>query len=202
MKHTIPYLYKCTRSYLNQRTGEHTKSASVALQWHKDGDRVQMNKNNPSGSLRDCSVIDGATQHTTHDENFEYCKSIATDLEAYENGDVHQCPECGEKIVFPDGVGDKFKCPHCGEVNDTDDFDQLSIYDYFDDILDIEYLVDSKKEYKACKICVTWGGPSVYIDTESRAVELYWWGQRASYSLLSSTIDAVDEWAEECYNSI
>ncbi len=188
--------------YLNQNTQEVTDVASIAIQWHKAGDRVQVDTLNPSGSLHSSNVIEGATQHTQHDENFEYCKRIATELEAYENGNIYRCPECEEEIELPDGVGDKYKCPHCGEVSDVDDLEQLSLYDYFADILDIEYLVNSSKEYKACKICVAWGGPSIYIDTESRAVELYWWGQRASYSLLSSTVDAIDEWAEEYFNCI
>lgn len=203
MKHTIPYLYKCTRSYLNHRTGEQTKSASLALQWHNNGDRVQMSKNNPSGSLRDSSVIDGAPQARQRDENREHCKSIALDLDKYADGNMYSCPDCGEVIEMPETVGDRFRCPHCHAVNETDDFEQLSLYDYFEgDVLDMDYLVNHQKEYKACKICVAWGGPSIYIDTESRAVELYWWGERASYSLLSSTVEAIDEWAEEYFNCL
>ena len=191
------------RIYTNRRTTEKTDRASIALQWHNNGDSVGVIYNGVDGFVTRYSIISGAKVETEkRDENFEYCKRIATELEAYENGNIYRCPECGEETELPDGVGDKYKCPHCGEVSEVDDLEQLSLYDYFEDILDIEYLVNSEKEYKACKICVTWGGPSVYIDTESRAVELYWWGQRASYSLLSSTVDAIDEWAEEYFNYI
>lgn len=203
MKHTIPYLSRCTRSYLNQRTGEHTKSASVALQWHKNGDRVQMNKANPSGSLRESNVIEGATQPKQRDENRDQCKSISDDLDKYVDGIVHTCPDCQSKIEIPETVGDKFKCPCCGEVHEIEEFEQLGLYDYFDgDVLDIDFTVNYQKEYKAVRICVAWGGPSIYIDTLSGNVELYWWTERASYRLRSDVIDALDEWAEEYFNCI
>jgi hypothetical protein len=47
---------------------------------------------------------------------------------------------------------------------------------------------------------VAYGGPTIYIDTDSGDVELYWWNERARYPLSSSARDAVDEWAEEYWN--
>jgi hypothetical protein len=44
------------------------------------------------------------------------------------------------------------------------------------------------------------GGPNIYVDTASKAVELYWWGDRASYLLLSDTVDAIDECFSELFN--
>lgn len=191
--------------YFNRRTEESTTRASVAMQWYRAGDSVGIAKPDPNGAGIGIkySIIKGAPQTKQRDENLEHCKSIALDLDKYVDGMVHTCPDCGSTIDFPETVGDKFKCPHCGEVHETEDFEQLSLYDYFDgNVLDMDYLVNYQKEYKACKICVAWGGPSIYIDTESRAVELYWWGQRASYSLLSSTAEAIDEWAEEYFNCL
>ena len=134
------------------------------------------------------------------EEGFERCKRIAEELEAYCDGIRYRCPDCGEVVELSEDVGEKFKCPGCGETNDKDDFEQLGIYDYFDDILDIDFIVNRYKEYKACSVCVGFGGPNIFIDTWERAVCLYWGGTQARYSLLSDTIDEIDEWAEELYN--
>lgn len=207
MKHTIPYLSECTRSYLNHRTGEHTKSASVALQWHKNGDRIQMSKNNPSGSLRESNVIEGAKVETERErfdreEGRERCKAIAEEINAYSDGNMYRCPECGEMVEMPETVGDKFKCYHCYEVNDVDDFEQLYISDYLDDILDIDFTVNRYKEYQSCLICIGWGGPNIYIDTEDAYIKLYWGSTREQYPIRYATRDDIDEWAEEYYNCI
>ena len=135
-------------------------------------------------------------------ENENTCESIALELEAYAAGEFYRCPDCGEVLHMADHTGDKYKCPQCGAVNDTDDFEQCSIWDYFNDYLDIDYVVTSSKEYKACRVLVAYGGPNIYIDTMSGYVELYWWSERTRYKMLSHAIDAVDEWAEEMWKCL
>jgi len=51
-----------------------------------------------------------------------------------------------------------------------------SAYDYLSDVLEIQYLVDSNKEYLSARILVSFGGPNIWIDTRSKKVEGYWWG--------------------------
>jgi hypothetical protein len=94
-------------------------------------------------------------------------------------------------------VGDKYRCPHCTAVHDIYDLEQLSIWDYLEDALDFRFVVSSRKEIIAVKILVAFGGPNIWIDTESRSVELYWWTDRASYPLSISVCDTLEEWAEE-----
>ena len=133
-------------------------------------------------------------------ENFEMCKEIARSVEAYANGDMFRCPECGEHTNITKVEENTFKCECCGAVNDIEDIEQLSLYDYFENLLDIDWVLNSDREYKACRILVAFGGPNIYIDTLSGYVELYWWNETAKYKLLSETIDAINEWAEEWWN--
>jgi rubredoxin len=143
------------------------------------------------------------TQAQTDEYNRNHCKEIAETIEAYVNGDVRRCPECGAEHERDwDDVGDRFKCPECGAVASTDDWEMLSIYDYLDDILDITFTVDSRKNYKSASICIAWGGPSIYIETADSYIRLYWWGDRAEYPLSYSASDAIDEWAEDYYNCL
>lgn len=169
-----------------------TDSAAQAMQWHREGLDVIVNG----------ITVHGAKQkgRSAADENRSLCKHIAKEAEAYAAGDVHRCPECGEEIRFPDSVGDKYRCPHCHTVADIGDYEQLSIWDYMIDILDIDFIVSRDREYRSCKICVAWGGPNIFIDTASAYVKLYWWTEYAEYPLSYAARDAIDEWAEEYWN--
>jgi predicted RNA-binding Zn-ribbon protein involved in translation (DUF1610 family) len=145
------------------------------------------------------SIIEGAKVEPKN-ENLNQCISISDELDKYVDGLVYTCPDCNSKIEIPETVGDKFKCPCCKETRDIDEYEQCSLYDYFDgDVLDIDFLVNYQKEYKGVKICVAWGGPSIYISTISGNVELYWWTESEKYRMRSDTINALDEWAEEYF---
>ena len=89
----------------------------------------------------------------------------------------------------------------CGCVTEYEP-EQMGIWDYMEDILDIDYIVNSRREYKACRILVAFGGPNIYINTDSGFVELYWWTDRARYALSRDAINAIDEWAEEYWNCL
>lgn len=148
------------------------------------------------------------TQAETDRENREHCKRIAEDLEAYANGDLYRCPECQEVFQLYDPHGENHwfdeeeneigKCPHCGHTSTNEnDFEPLGLWDYMSDALDFRFLVNSNNEIIATKILVAFGGPNIWIDTETRAVELYWWTDRASYPISRDVAAAIDEWAEE-----
>lgn len=195
------------KHYLNHRTGEDTTSAVCAMKWHRAGDLVQVNifHDEPHKTgLANVVHIPGAPQEqkTRDDENRQTCKRIAQEIEAYADGNVYRCPDCGQEIELPNDVGDKYRCPGCHAVNDVDNLEQLGIYDYMEDILDISFTVSRDREYRNCTILVTWGGPNIYIETGSAYVKLYWWSEYAEYPLSYSARDAIDDWAEEywaCY---
>lgn len=140
-------------------------------------------------------------QEKTDRENREHCRRIAEDVNDYAEGRVHRCPDCGETLTLPDDVGDKYRCPDCGQVNDVNDLEQLGLCDYFEDCLDIEYRVSGRfhDSYRSVCVMVTCGGPNIYIDTATKSVELYWWGDRASYPIHYEAADQIDEWAAEMW---
>lgn len=109
---------------------------------------------------------------TREQENFEYCKRVAQELEQYING----------------------------EVTDEETSEELSLYDYFSDVLDVEYIINSDFSYRAVKVYITLGGPTVWIDTYNSAVELRWANESATYYLSSDIVDEIDNIWEETYN--
>ena len=164
----------------------HRQGKNVVV-WHQNGRSV---------------TIPGAVkpERDAEKENRAHCKHIALEVEAYADGNVYRCPECNEILHLPEDVGDKYRCPDCGTVHDVTDLEQLGIWDYMTDILDIEYRCGSDKEYRSCKIMVACGGPNIYIDTAAALVKLYWWTDYAEYPISYNTRDAIDEWAEEYWN--
>ncbi len=139
------------------------------------------------------------TQEETNQHNRNHCKSIAETLEEYVNGEVFRCPECGEHCSMEEVENENgdtvYKCS-CGCISEYEP-EQMSVWDWAEDILDIEYRVDSYKELRSVQIMVAFGGPNIYVDTATKSVELYWWGDRASYPISYDAAAALDDWADE-----
>lgn len=139
--------------------------------------------------------------------NRERCKNIADELDDYAAGNVYRCPHCGEAISLQDEHenedGDTvYKCPMCGEDFEETDAEQLSIYDYLDEVYDVKYTIDDRGDYCGACIMVACGGPNIWIDTDAGAVVLRWWGDRAQYPLSSEAVEIVDDWARECWEGL
>jgi hypothetical protein len=77
--------------------------------------------------------------------------------------------------------------------------EELTAYDYLQDVLDIKYTVNSAREYLGARICIGYGGPNVWIDTNTNALEVYW-GQTVTRYLRSEFINALDEALEELWD--
>tara|TARA_Y100000401_G_C8277159_1_gene201452 strand:+ start:288 stop:596 length:309 start_codon:yes stop_codon:yes gene_type:complete len=71
-------------------------------------------------------------------------------------------------------------------------------FEYLEDALDIEYIVDSNKQYLGARILVAFGGPNIWVNTRTKTVEGYWWGQRAEATYLYDEI-GLDEACEEIW---
>lgn len=78
------------------------------------------------------------------------------------------------------------------------DGEQMSAYDYLQDALDIEYIVNGKGEYLGARVLVAFGGPNIWINTRTGTVEGAWWADRANASFTDNIglDDALSElWA-------
>ena len=128
-----------------------------------------------------------------------HCKAIADRLEAIADGRLYKCPECGEYVE------DNNLFCECGcqvdliGSDERDAWEPVSFYDYFENALDIDYVTNSQKEYKACRIMIAFGGPNIYVNTWERKVELFWWNESGSFYLSGDACDAIDEWAESYF---
>ena len=103
-------------------------------------------------------------------ENREYCKKVAEEIEKYAAGNMID-----------------------------DNGNKLDLYDYLADVLDYEFTVNSRREYRSAKIWVTLGGPNVWIDTAGKAVKLAWGSDREEYPLNWDICGGIDEIMQKIY---
>jgi hypothetical protein len=78
------------------------------------------------------------------------------------------------------------------------DGEPMSAFDYLQDALDIEYIVNSKGEYLGARVLVAFGGPNIWVNTRASTVEGAWWSDRADASFTDNIglDDALSElWA-------
>ena len=52
----------------------------------------------------------------------------------------------------------------------------LSAWDYLSDALDIEFITDCNGNYLGARVLVTFGGPTIWVNTRTYQVEGGWWG--------------------------
>lgn len=136
-------------------------------------------------------------------DNTAHCIEIANELDAFASGGMIRCPECGEIVSMPyeEGEGVKLGCGCKVDIDDLDDLDEATIWDYLEDnTLDIEYTINSDLSYKAARVLITFGGPNIYIDTNTSRVELYWGSSKAYAYIEYRTRDAIDAYFEDGYN--
>ena len=142
-------------------------------------------------------------------ENRDRCKYIANEIEKIASCDYHKCPHCGEVHEMGEYEESEheneagytcYTCPCCKEEIEEDDLEELSMWDYFNDVFDIEYRIGSDKEYRSVCVMVACGGPNIYVDTQSKRVELYWGGEEAHAYLSNEACAEIDSIFEELFN--
>ena len=72
-------------------------------------------------------------------------------------------------------------------------------FDYLEDVLDIQYIVTSEKRYIGARVLVAFGGPNIWINTQTKTIEGYWWDESAFASYYNDEI-GLDEALEELWN--
>ena len=147
-------------------------------------------------------------------ENLKHVQAIVKTMEKYASGDFFIWN--GE--LFPIDERDFANIPGCtiqqesvldevhafyvmpgGEAIFEGDLEVATIGDYFEDFLDVDYIVDSNKKYKACRVLVAFGGPNICIDTWMKRVMLSWWGEYAKAYIPDDLCEQIDEFFKTLY---
>ena len=74
---------------------------------------------------------------------------------------------------------------------------QETASDWMEGTYDIRYYVDSSKRYLGAEIMVAGGGPTIWVNTYTKQVEGYWWGDKVLEPFIDNL--GLDDYCEEMY---
>ena len=79
-----------------------------------------------------------------------------------------------------------------GEYEPNDEDCGCSGFDYLEDVLDFEWILNGDKTLKGARILVAFGGPNICINTVTEQVEGYWWSDTVILSYHNDELDLAD----------
>ena len=72
------------------------------------------------------------------------------------------------------------------------------VFEYLKDVLDIQWITNQDKTYRGARVLVAFGGPNIWVNTQSSEVEGYWWLDKAN-ALFTDNM-GLNDYLEEIYN--
>jgi hypothetical protein len=87
-----------------------------------------------------------------------------------------------------------------GEENEYGEYQ--GAFEYLNDVLDINWILNSDRTLKGARLLVAFGGPNIWIDTSKGTVEGAWWGDSFTdtYNTDSDFARDLDESLETLFN--
>ena len=107
---------------------------------------------------------------------------------------------CGEQL--------RRMCKTIAEEITSGKTERLSDYDskcevileagrFMEDVYDIRYIVDREKRYYSAELMVAGGGPTIWVNLNTKEVEGYWGGDRVTEPFIDNI--GLDDYLEEMY---
>ena len=122
------------------------------------------------------------TEYSTDSHLNANCALIAEELEAHANGRAYN-DENGDVIILD------------GDDEPTDEMEYRGLYDFINDALDIAITRGLAGDYRGAKLYMnmTFGGPTIWVDTRTGFVEGRWAGNSCSKWVDSDAIDELND---------
>ena len=67
------------------------------------------------------------------------------------------------------------------------------------DVYDVEWITHNDKTYKAARLLVAGGGPSIWVNLQTNTVDGYWWGDTCKCPFADNI--GLDDYLEELHAS-
>lgn len=102
---------------------------------------------------------------------------------------------------YVDGIAKDIFAIYDGTTQDTnEDGEKMTLWDYFADVLDVEYLIGADMSFRGCKIMVACGGPNIWVDTTRGEVFGAWGCDRETAWIPSEICEEIDLIFEELFD--
>ena len=98
-----------------------------------------------------------------------------------------------------DDISEKAITRYNGYETEHDEDDEGTLATRFmDHVYDIEWITFQDKTYKAARLMVAGGGPSIWVNLQRNVVQGYWWGDYCEHHFSDQI--GLDEYCEEIFD--
>ena len=87
----------------------------------------------------------------------------------------------------------------CKNIADSITSPDEQVHTWMEDTYSIRYLVDHEKRYLGAELMVAGGGPTVWVNLDTKYVEGYWGGDKVLEPFIDNL--GLDDYCEEMYAS-
>lgn len=120
----------------------------------------------------------------------DYADSMLKQItEAVDSG----CPFGVVNLYTGDVFSDMSEALDNTDADEQENLGAASGMDYLGDALDIKYIVNSDRSYLSAKVCIGYGGPNVWINTDTNELEVYWGSRAETRALPAEFIRGLDD---------
>ena len=91
----------------------------------------------------------------------------------------------------------------CGmdwKMEERESSDIISGFDWLHDCLDIQYIISRDGECLGGRVLVSFGGPTIWVDTVRGVVEGHWWGEAKNATFEADAMD-INDAILQCWES-
>ncbi len=112
---------------------------------------------------------------------------------------------CGQQLRrmckrIADDITEKAITRYNGWETDHDEDDEGTLASRFmDHVYDIRYIVDREKRYLGAELMVAGGGPTIWVNLDTKEVEGYWGTDRVQWAFQDNL--GLNDYMEEMYGS-
>lgn len=83
-----------------------------------------------------------------------------------------------------------------------EDEECTSLYDYFEDVLSVEYTISGRGDFLGGRVAITLGGPNVWLNSRFGIIEGFWGSDSFSWSLPIEVAAELENILGEWYNCL
>ena len=94
-------------------------------------------------------------------------------------------------------IADSITSPEMREDGDTGEKYRETAHEWMEGVYDIRYIVDREKRYYSAELLVAGGGPTIWVNLNTKEVEGYWGSDRITEPFIDNL--GLDDYLEDMY---
>ena len=84
------------------------------------------------------------------------------------------------------------------KILESDNYDKVA--EYFDDMLDVEFSVDTRMRLRGVRVTLALGGPGIWLDTNTGEIRAAWGSTKYTFEIPTTMCDQINDYYEEMFD--